>query len=472
MSKTVFNIFQSNLPFGDPHICSDSKNRLSLISAVYEPLIARTSPFDFEPCLALGWHVYPGAQLWDIRLRSHVVFHDGSEMKAGDVAASLERIRDPKIGGAFGTQGVYASYLNGARFEVVNEGRLRIHLIEPMADLLELLAEMPIVPEDALDDLPNEHVGSGSYRIRDADRDEIEMSSNEKHWRGKPNYHRLYWRAEPEEKERIKAVVTGEADISSGITVRSANPAESRELRVIRQNGSICVIYMLNCSRGVCEDRRIRQALNLALDKQAIINRIMDGAAEPLTGPLSPLHFGWDPETPGYLHDPFAARELLRQAGYSDGLSIKMNIPSEMPDEAIPLSTLMTEQYREVGISVNMEIHKDRSAYAEMVRKKRIGDLCCFDSSPLSTIRVLKEKINSNFKGPWWQGYTNPEVNRLIEQGQRTINNSERQHLYQRAYRVIRDDAPWVFLYRPENFWAVKTDLDWKPSWDGVIRLP
>lgn len=314
-----------------------------MIGAIYEPLVSRTSPNGIEPCLATTWRVDNNALIWDIRLREHVVFHDDSDLTAGDVAANLERIRDPKVGGAFGTQGVYASYIGGARFEVVNKNRLRIRLRESMADLLELLAEMPIAPEDTLDDLPKEHVGSGPYRLRDLDKDIIEMDAHEKHWRGKPAHRKLIWDAEPDEDARVNAVASGDANVASGITRQSVRLADAKGVRVSRMYGSLCVIYMINCMLGACKDRQVRQALNLALNRKAIVDRIAGGAAEPLTGPLTPLHFGWDPETPGYPHDPAAARHLLIEAGYTNGLTLKMDIPSEMPDEAIPLSKMMAE---------------------------------------------------------------------------------------------------------------------------------
>lgn len=116
-------------------------------------------------------------------------------------------------------------------------------------------------------------------------------------------------------------------------------------------------------------------------------------------------------------------------------------------------------------------VHRDRPAYADMVRAKQIGDLCCFDSSPLSTFRILREKIHSGIKGPWWEGYTNHEVDALIEKAQRTVDQSERQSIYRTAHRMIRNDAPWVFLYRPEVYWAVGQGTVWEPSWDGIVRI-
>ena len=471
MARDVFVVFQPSLPLGDPHICSDGKDRVSLISAVYETLISRDGPGVYSSCLAEAWRCDREARIWEFRLRRGVYFHDSHELGADDVTASLERVRSPDVGGAWGTKGVYASYLNGAKFEAVGADRLRITLTEPMADLLDLLTEMPIVPEEILDDLPEEHVGSGPYKVKDFDENEVVMTAHTRHWRGKPRYSRLLWKAEPDESERLKVVVSREADIAAGISPEGKIRAASSRVVVTSRYGSLCVIYMLNCSQGACRDVRVRRALNLALNREEIVKKIVFGAAEPLTGPLTPLHLGWDPDTPGYGYSPDEARRLLAEAGYQDGLTVKMDAPTESPDESLPLSHLMAEQYREVGIETDIRVYRDRPGYAEMVRAKRIGDMCCFDSSPLSTFRVMREKIHSGSRGPWWEGYTSPMVDSLIDSAQRTPKEDERQRIYQRAYREISGDAPWVFLYRPEYSWAMRPSADWTPSWDCVIRL-
>jgi peptide/nickel transport system substrate-binding protein len=123
-----------------------------------------------------------------------------------------------------------------------------------------------------------------------------------------------------------------------------------------------------------------------------------------------------------------------------------------------------------VGITLEIVEHQDRAAYSEMVREKRINDAACFDSSPRSTYRVLREKLHSGLQGPWWEGYDNPEVNALIEEAEATFSDPERQALYREIYSIVRDDAPWIFLYRPTRYWGVGSKLkDWKPRADGLL---
>jgi peptide/nickel transport system substrate-binding protein len=90
-----------------------------------------------------------------------------------------------------------------------------------------------------------------------------------------------------------------------------------------------------------------------------------------------------------------------------------------------------------------------------MVKAKEMGDACCFDSSPLSSWRVLREKFHSGLQGVWWQGYSNPEVDALLDRAAATVDANSRQGVYRAAYRLIRDDAPWIYLYSPVMSWGL-----------------
>ena len=151
-------------------------------------------------------------------------------------------------------------------------------------------------------------------------------------------------------------------------------------------------------------------------------------------------------------------------------MNLVFDIPSAMPDEAPELARMMVEQYARVGINLEIVEHQDRAAYSEMVREKRINDGAAFDSSPRSTYRVLREKIHSGLRGPWWEGYENEEVNTLIEEAEGMVSDPERQAIYRKIYSLIRDDAPWIFLYRPTRYWGVGSKMEgWKPRADGLL---
>lgn len=464
---------QSSVSIGDPHIVSDSANRGSILLSVYESLVRLDGDGNYEPSLAERWTLSDDARAWTFKLRSGVTFHNGETLSANDVIATLGRVLDPSIGGSFGTQGVYISYIGTAEISAPDDATVQIVTAEPMADLLDLVVAMPISPASELSKLPNEYVGSGPYRISEQTDGKTVLVAHDDYWGTAPAYDRIEWIAESDPSKRVDALLAGEADIASRIGIEGKTRiAQSGGADVHELESGLAIIFMLNSQEGPCRDPRVRQALNYALDVDAIIEEIKQGAASRLSGYLTPQHFGYNPETPVYPHDPDKARQLLADAGYGDGLNLVFDFPSVLPDEAPALTRMMVEQYEQVGISVEIIEHQDRPAYAEMVREKNIHDACAFDSSPRSTYRVLREKLQSTLRGPWWQGYENERVNELIAQAQGTVDDTEREKIYQEIYSIVTDDAPWIFLYNPTNYWGVGSTLkDWSPRSDGLILL-
>ncbi|MGJ8573278.1 MAG: ABC transporter substrate-binding protein [Hoeflea sp.] len=238
----------------------------------------------------------------------------------------------------------------------------------------------------------------------------------------------------------------------------------------------VAIIYLLNAARGPLKDPRLRLALSLAVDREALITEVMgDGAAQPLRGFVSPHHYG-AATTQGASCDRAEARALLAAAGYPDGLRLTVDCPTRLPDEAERLTAALARQLSEIGVTFDVRIHREREDYAHMVRRKEIGDLCVFDSSPMSTYRVLYEKIDSRIAGSWWQGYENPQVEALIDKGRSTTDRTKRSDIWQQAYRLLQNDPAWLTLYNPVRVIGLAGEHpDFQMPADGVIdvaRLP
>jgi peptide/nickel transport system substrate-binding protein len=466
-------IIQSYAELGDPHICSDFRDRQAIFAAIYEALIRRDPRSgEYVGVLAETWTCADDACTWTFQLRQRVRFHNGDRLTAADAVASLERVCDPTLGGELGTQGVYLSYLEGARFEAIGSNTLRVITARPLADLLDLLVDMPIVPRRVLGGLPGIAVGSGPYRLGQVGIGRLVLETFDSYWGATPNIKRLTWLAEPDAARRAEQVLGGIADIAANLDAPRVTRLKAAGLQCPQTLSGLCVIVLLNCADGPCTDRRVRQALNYATNVPALVQDVLNGAAEPLNGPLTRLHFAHDPATPPYPYDPALAEQLLAEAGYPHGLKLTLHIPTTHPDESIALAQHLAEQWAQVGIDLLVSTHTDRPGYADLVRAKQIGDASLFDSSPLSSMRVLHEKIHSGRQGPWWQGYQNPEVDTLIDQASATVTKSRRQAIYRQAYRIIRDDAPWVFLYSPLLSYGLgQNAANWKPGRDGLIRF-
>lgn len=467
-------ILQPNVRLVDPHTNTDDKNTLSLLSNVFESLVKVNSSGGYEPALARCWEVSSDARHWTFHLRHPVYFHHGEMLTSMDVVESFNRILNPDNGGELGTKGIYHGYLGGATITSVDDFTVQLITPTPMADLLDFLAKFSIAPRNGFKDLPGRMIGTGPYNLTSAKDGQVVMAAFDDYWGGKPIFKQLVWEAEPDSERRVEALVAGKVDLISEVeqTGRELILASGHVIQLVSRESSVCTVFMCNHSRGICKDRKIRQALNYGVDKDELIRTVMMGAARPLNGPLTSKHFGYNPASRVYPYDPQKAKTLLADAGYPDGVEFVVDVPHVLPDEAIAVAQGMAAQYQRIGIRTVVRDFADRPKYAEMVRNKEIDDACCFDSSPLSTFQVLSDKFHSRLHGAWWQGYQNDQVDALIDEAQATPNEQRRKAIYQQAYELLNQDAPWIFLYNPILTWAVGPAAEgFEPTGDNLIRL-
>ncbi len=458
----ALRVVQPHVGMGDPHVCSDDRQRLSLLHALYRPLVRRGLAGAYLPAFARAWRVDASATRWVFDIDRDARWHDGAVVSAGDAAASLVRLRDEPPEGELGTSGVYQGYVRGCAITALDDATLEVVTPAPMADLLDVLAELFVLPERHLADAAALPPGSGPYRLVARDDEEVLLERAD---RGVDDARprRLRFRALADASARAAAVAAGEAAIASDIDPRVAGIASHF------QPSSVATAFMFALDRGATADVRVRRALNLAVDVSSLVEVLFAGRAEPIASPCTATQLGFDPELVPYPFDPDGARSLLREAGV-EGLRLTFDVPSRLPDEAPRLAAMLAEQLAGVGVTLEVVEHDDRTAYAEMVRDGRIHDAACFDSSPHSTFRLLREKFHAGARGPWWLGYANEHFDALVDEAQRTPELAARRALYRRAAGLLHDDAPWLYLYGAQLGWGLAADwARWRPTPDGLV---
>ena len=443
-------ILQARLPLRDPHDCTDGADELCLYGAFYDTLMRREGA-GFAPRLAERWEVSEDARHWRFHLRPGVLFHNGTPCDAAAVCASLARMARPDKGYTLGAPGVWAQYLGDARITAADPLTVEVTLAQPMADLPDVLVQGFILAPAAIEALEagvtTAPLGTGPYRLTGQGAGWITAEAVD-HFTGRPANPTLRWEAEPDPARRLERLLAGEAQVATALDYHASRALEAVGATRVESLSPVAIIYLLNAARGPLADPRTRLALSLALDRAGLIEAAVAGAARPLEGIVSPVHFGAGTD-PAPRRDLARARALLAEAGHSDGLVLELDCPTRLPDEAERLSAALAAQLAGIGVTLKTHIHPEREDYAHMVRRKEIRDLCVFDSSPLSTFRVLHEKIDSRVRGSWWQGYANPQVETLIDRGRATTDAAARAALYAQAYRLMQEDPPWLTLYNP-----------------------
>ncbi len=465
MTTEKIVIWQPGGAYPDPHLWIEPRSLLNIRFSAFEGLVRYDAKRRLVPQLAEFWDVSEDARIWTFTLRKDVRFHDGTPLTAADAAASIRHAASKEIPGALGTDSLLYGYLGSAAVEVLDELCLRVTLPEPMADLQDLLAYIMIIPEQKIGSDPETIPGTGPFRYGGKDGNRYRFVRFADHWAGVPDAEELIFVPEKDEQKRINALLRGEADIITDIQGKNTPRIDTDDdCCVAEYESPVAVPLMLNCFSGPFSDARVRQAVNYGTDVDEIIRNVLGGMGVPLPGPLSRNHFGVNPRLKPYPYDTKTAWQLLAEAGYSDGLEVTMYRPAIQPDESAAVFRCLKQQWARIGIKLHEAVQEDRQQYALDVRAKKIHDLCIFDSAPLSTWRVLHEKLDSSVQGPWWQGYDSPAFNALLAKAAETVDAEGREKLYRDALEIVVDDAPWVFLYSPVNFSGAR--------WDTMDRFP
>jgi peptide/nickel transport system substrate-binding protein len=443
-------ISQPRLLLDDPHACTDSSDVLTLFGGLFDALVQRGRS-GWEPALATGWSMSDDATTTTFRLRESVRFHDGEPCDAEAVKHCIERMARPDMGATLGAPGVYAQYLAGCTVETPDRHTVRLTTARPVADILDILGYGHVVSPKALaaagDDLASRAVGTGPYRLESYEPGRrLAASANSAHFGGTPRHASVTWTRGDTAGERLQALASGEAHVATGLDAMQAIPPMP-DFTFTNYLSPVALILMFNCAAGPGSDARVRRALNLAIDRQALVRDVLGGAGQPLHGYISPAHDGHDPAAPAFEHDVPEAKRLLAEAGHAGGLALNVYCPTRLPDEAPRLVDVLEAQLATVGVGFIRHIEADRTHYANQVRLKNIHDICVFDSSPMSAFRVLSEKVDSREKGSWWQGYRNPEVERLIDLARSTVDRPTRMAVHRQAYGLLQRDPPWLYVY-------------------------
>ena len=452
-------IWQPGGTYPDPHLWVESRSDLNIRFAVFEGLVGYDAHLNIIPRLASSWEVSEDAKEWTFTLRENVYFHDGTPLRASDAVASIRNASRADVGGAYGTGALLYSYLGNAQLELLDEKRFCVKLEQPMADLPDLLVYIMIIPEKSIGSAPETIPGTGLYRLEKHENNRFILKRNQA-GRDHAVPSELQFTAEKDASKRAAAFLNGEADIITELEWPQTTGIDAAaDSAVIEYHLPVAIPLMLNCFTGPFADVRVRQAVNFGTDVDEIIQKACGGTAVKLTGPLTPHHFGYDHHAKPYPYDTKRAWQLLAEAGYADGLEVTMYRPAVMPNESGLVAKCLKEQWARIGIKLHIEVQPDREQYSQDVRAKKIRDLCIFDSAPLSTYRVLHEKLDSSVRGPWWQGYDSPAFNSLLAKAARTIDSDARKKLYTEALQLCTEEAPWVFLYSPIRFFALTWEL-------------
>ncbi|SEB65398.1 peptide/nickel transport system substrate-binding protein [Nitratireductor aquibiodomus] len=409
-----------------------------------------------RPLLALEHEMVSDTELL-IKLRKGVSFSNGEPMNAEAVAHSIKLFADPKTVPAYG---IYASTVDTA--EAVDEHTVRVTLTKPSPIVDLLLAQILVVPPKYWEEVGpkgfgQKPIGTGQFLLTEWSKDDrIVMDLNPDYWGEPPKgFDKLVWKTVPEANARAAGLKTGEYDLAIAIPVIDAIEIENLD-GVDIYSGDVSRVFQLTLSslpqhEGPVQDKRVRQALNYAIDKQAIIDALYYGKAKLLNGQvILPSQPGYDPEMRDYPHDPEKAKALLAEAGYPDGIEIEFRCPSNRYPQGQETCEAISGMLSKVGIKTNITLLESGEFIRQLVNR---------EYAPMGILGLGVPDDPSFglavYRSDWrYSYYQNPELDALIDASASTVDPKERAEIIRKASKLIYDEAVIVYLFGGREFYG------------------
>ncbi|WP_380165034.1 ABC transporter substrate-binding protein [Jannaschia sp. R86511] len=437
-------------------------------SRLFDSLLVREADLSLAPSLATSLpEPSPDGLTWTVELRDDVVFHDGEPLTAEDVVFTYETVLDPAV----------ASPLAGdlaALAEVValDEGTVEFRLEQPYAPFPGRLT-LGIVPEHVLTGTTDwegvafnrEPVGSGPYRLTSwSAGDAMVLEANEQYWDGVPEVSPVTFATTTDDQARAARMSAGELD-AAVLPARLAEQFEDTDgLQVQRRATADYRGVMLPQEHPVTGDLAIRRALDLAVDREAMVDGVLAGAGEPAYGPVAPSLDDYYSPAAERSHDPAAAEQLLDDTGWvlgDDGVRSRDGVRAELT-VMYPAGDTVREQLalavatdaRAVGVDVTV----DGLSWEAIEPRLGTDALVMGYGSPYDPDFISYQLFHSSYAGQGFfnpGSYDNPAVDEALDDGRTAVEDAERQEAYTRLQTELAADPPWLFLTYLEHVYVV-----------------
>lgn len=446
----------------DPHAVT-AVNDFRILVNVYDGLTRyKDGTLEVEPSLAESWEVSEDGRTYTFKLRSGVSFHDGSPLNAEAVKFNFDRMLDEEHPhhdtGPFPLAFFFSTV---EEVTAVDDLTVEFKLSEPYAPFLSNLAYptglivSPAAVEEHGADFGRNPSGTGAFKFEQWEANSrVVVTRNQDYWDGPPPVEAIIYRPITDANTRMAEMLSGGLDVMVEVPPDGLQQFRGDEtFNVHEQAGPHVWFLILNMKEGPFADRKVRQAANYAINKQALVENILQGTAEVAAGPTPPA-FAWayNEELEPYAYDPDRAKELLAEAGY-DGEELTFYVTeggSGMLDP-VAMGTAIQADLEAVGMPTKIETYEWNTFLGEvnpgLEGKADMAEMAWMtndpDTLPFLTLRSEAMPDQGGFNSGY---YSNEQVDQLLTEARAATDQDRRAELYKQMQEIVHEDAPWVFV--------------------------
>lgn len=450
----------------DPHL-QWNPDSYYVYRNIFDNLLARDDASEIVPHVATSWE-YVDDTTVDFEIRDGITFHDGEPLTAEDVVYSIRRITDPEFNSP---QLGQFNKITGA--EVLDENTVRVTTDGPYPVLLAQLVKLSIVPEHVLEQAGDEGfaetpVGSGPYAFGEWQRGvQVVLEANGDYWGGTPPFERVEFHAVPDGSTRVANLLSGRSDIATSLTPDQAAQVEAESgVKVLSVPTERLGYVLFNTLKAPTDRLEVRRGLAASIDPQLIVEALLGGYGKATGVMLTPVHQGYTENVEGFAHDLDAAKQAREAAG--DVAPIQFNTAPPYNQNVVQA---LQQFAGEAGFDVEI-VMRDMPTHLNLLQgdpqqapNMNFGRWSC---ACLDADGVLYPLFHSSSP---WSKYSDPEMDRLLDAARNTIDQAERQDLYEQVLQKIRDEVLALPLYQVSAIYGAAEELQWQPTPDESMFL-
>jgi peptide/nickel transport system substrate-binding protein len=450
----------AELTSGDPRIAGFQTD-YDTIFQMCDALVTFDRNSRVVPSLASSWRVI-NPTTYEFTLRSGAKFQDGMPVTAADVKQTMDRILDP----AFKSTTIapdFEPFIKST--DVITPTVVRFNLKIPYPAFLNRMVYIFPVSHTAVERLGDKEfsrhpICAGPFRLAEWMPDDHKaLDAVADYWGGRPSVDRIIIKPVPQGATRVAGLRAGEVDLAVGVPPDQLEAVtRSPGLTVITNPSGRRMLFFMDALSKPFDDRRVRQAVNYAIDWTAICKTIMGGLAQPLPGIAAPGVFGYTP-VQGYEYNPAKAKQLLAEAGYSTGFDLAVEGPNGHYFQDRDTVQVVTGYLRAVGINATPQIY-EWGQYAARRRNRQ------FKMGLWASLPLYRDMDDLGFNLEAKRAstmYDNPAVARLFEAGRAEYDPQKRKAIYAKLTDLLELDAPIVFGPEITQAYGVTRRLKWRP---------
>jgi peptide/nickel transport system substrate-binding protein len=451
-------------------------------------LLIRNQYNELQPGLALSWKLVDPTT-WDFVLRPNVLWSDGKPFTADDIVFSYARA--PSVPGSVANFGGYLRTV--ASVEATGPLALRIRTKEPNPLLPLNLASIHIVSRHGTEGATSNDfntgkalIGTGPYRLVSYQQGErIVMRANPDYWDGAPLWSEVDYRYVASAPSRTAALLAGDVDVIDKVSVSDLGQLRARpEVKVFAYPGLRMLLLQPSFASGPNRfaldndgkplpenpmlDKRVRQALSIAINRQALCERLLLGTGNP-TGQWMPEgSFGYNPDVPVPGFDPDGAKKLLAEAGFPNGFQISLHLPNDRYVLGPQTAQAIAQMWTRIGVKTQVEsipwavyaaaVTKNEYVMSTLAWGNGTGEGSYALTNVLGSFDAKQGRGVSN-----WGRYNSPAVDAALDAAMQEFDDAKREAILKRSVVTVADDVGIIPLFHYQNVWAAKRGLKVTP---------